>query len=405
MITGKIREAIPLFAGLTDANLSALVAAGHERKAASGEVLFQQDSAGDASFVMLEGVVRLHQQNNDCELELARVGPGGFFGEMALIDGSPRCATATVVEDASLFVLDRQVFLDLLTTDRQILSVVLAWLVGNLRHSDAHRSELVHQQKILSMEAEMARLRTVSQMVAGVAHEINTPLGIIVNAASVIEQLLPALKNARDPETLEDLTTACALILKNAEHGGRLVSTFRSLSVRQVTHAHETLALTTLLREVLDLFQIEARKLKLVIQFTSDLPPGADIWDGIPGHLTQILLNLLSNIGRYAYPAGVGGNVEVRLAAGEIDQFVITVADYGAGIEEKNLPRIFDPFFTTGRDKDGVGLGLAIVHETVTAGLGGRIAVTSRSGEGTRFTIHLPQRVPTPAPNPDSTDA
>ncbi len=404
MNTPQMLAAIPLFAGLDATSFATLAAAGREQSVPGGQVLFRQRVAGDACYVVLAGVVRLHQEIGGNELELARVGPGGFFGEMALIDGGPRSATATVVEAARLFVMDRPVFLSLLSASPQMLGMVLARLVGNLRASDAHRLDLVHQQQLLSMEAEVARLRSVSQMVAGVAHEVNTPLGIIVNAASLMAELLPAVPAGGNSEVLEDLAAASALILKNARHATRLVQTFRSLSVRQITHAREKLPLAGLIREVLGLFELEARKLKLTLQFTSELAAGADVWDGIPGFLTQILLNLFSNAGRYAYPGGAGGVVEVKLAAADPQQFRLTVRDFGAGIAPANLPRIFEPFFTTGRDKDGVGLGLAIVHETVTAGLGGKISATSRAGEGTLFEILLPHQVPAPAPNQESTD-
>lgn len=402
MITAEHFGGIPLFAGLAESGLAALIEAGREDEFASGQVLFRQNVAGDTCFVVLAGTVRLHQGTATGELELARIGPGGFFGEMALIDGGPRSATATVAEAARLFVMDRHVFLGLLSANPQMLGVVLARLVGNLRTSDTHRLNLLHQQQLLSLEAEMARLRSISQMVAGVAHEVNTPLGIIVNAASLMADLMPDVRSEQNAEVCEDLTMATGLILKNARHAADLVQTFRSLSVRQITHAHEKLPLAALIQEVLGMFELEARKLKLTIRFASHLPPDADIWDGIPGHLTGIVLNLLTNVGRYAYPPGTGGIVDVQLVAAENSHFLLTVRDYGAGISPTNLPRIFDPFFTTGRDKGGVGLGLAIVHETVTAGLGGRITVSSLPGEGAMFSIHLPQRVPESASNQES---
>lgn len=393
MNTASLLQTVPLFAGLDAEGHAALLAAGEERAAAAGSQLFQQGEAGDVCLVLLSGRVRLHRGSGSEELELAQIGPGAFFGEMALFDNSLRSATATVVEDARLFVLGCEMFLTLLSGNRQALAVVLARLAGNLRGSDAHRLDLLHQQQLLRAESEVARLRSVSQMVAGVAHEVNTPLGIIVNAASLMAELLPEARSGQD-EAYDDLVIASTLILKNAHHAASLVHNFRNLSVRQITHAREVLPLAALVQEVLGLFAIEARKLKLTVNFESQLPPDDAIWDGIPGHLTQVLLNLLSNAGRYAYPAGSGGLVEVRLAAAEDGQFVLTVRDFGAGIAQANLARIFDPFFTTGRARDGVGLGLAIVYETVTAGLGGRITVTSTPGEGAVFVLHLPQQVP-----------
>ena len=118
---------------------------------------------------------------------------------------------------------------------------------------------------------------------------------------------------------------------------------------------------------------------------------------GYLGYLTQIILNLLTNVERYAYPAGTGGRVDITLAdgpAGRDPSYVIRVRDYGAGIPAADLERVFEPFFTTGRSKGGTGLGLAIVHNLVTAGLKGTITLQSAPGEGTEAIITVPQTVP-----------
>ncbi|MBK7120451.1 MAG: ATP-binding protein [Comamonadaceae bacterium] len=110
-----------------------------------------------------------------------------------------------------------------------------------------------------------------------------------------------------------------------------------------------------------------------------------------------MLLNLLSNAQRYAYPIGAGGRVEVELSAdppGTTDGYRITVRDFGQGIPPENLPRIFEPFFTTGRGQGGSGLGMSIVHTIVTAHMKGAIAITSTLGEGTTVVMHLPRTVP-----------
>ncbi len=392
--TLQLLEKVPLFAGLDAKALAAVLAAGEEQTAEAGSVLFREGDAGDACLVLLEGRVRLHRQRGEQDLELAQVETGGFFGELALFDGSPRSATASVLQDSWLFVLGRDVFLALLAHNQQMLAMVLARMAGNLRGSNDHRVNLLLQQQIVQTEAEVARLRSVSQMVAGVAHEVNTPLGIIVNAASLMGELLPLAKSGADDEAFEDLAGASSLVLKNARHAANLVQTFRSLSVRQITHARERVAMPALVQEVLGLFALEARTLKLDVQFAAQVPQDAPLWDGIPGHLTQVLLNLLTNVGRYAYPDGNGGPVHVTVERPPLGGFVLVVRDEGAGMAAKTLSRIFEPFFTTGRDKDGVGLGLAIVHETVTAGLGGKIAVQSQVAAGTAFTIELPDVVP-----------
>jgi signal transduction histidine kinase len=109
-----------------------------------------------------------------------------------------------------------------------------------------------------------------------------------------------------------------------------------------------------------------------------------------------VILNLLTNVERYAYPDGRGGKVLVRVAE-ETDRrepcFVVTVQDFGRGIPSEDLPRVFDAFFTTGRGKGGSGLGLAIVHNIVTSALKGSVAAESELDKGTRVTVRFPRTI------------
>jgi signal transduction histidine kinase len=119
---------------------------------------------------------------------------------------------------------------------------------------------------------------------------------------------------------------------------------------------------------------------------------------GVPANLTQVVLNLVTNADRYAYPKGRGGKIEVTVSAVEVKRgvpgFEVVVRDFGEGIAKENLPQIFDPFFTTARGAGGTGLGLAIVKNIVTASLGGTVRVESAPGTGTSFFIRVPRAAP-----------
>jgi signal transduction histidine kinase len=109
-----------------------------------------------------------------------------------------------------------------------------------------------------------------------------------------------------------------------------------------------------------------------------------------------VLLNLLTNVERYAYPDGAGGRVEVRLRTAVPPgpaSFAISVQDFGRGIEPDALRRVFEPFFTTGRGRGGTGLGLAIVQNIVSTALQGWVAIESSPGAGTTATIVVPQTI------------
>jgi signal transduction histidine kinase len=115
---------------------------------------------------------------------------------------------------------------------------------------------------------------------------------------------------------------------------------------------------------------------------------------GYRGYLSQILLNFLTNIQRYAYPEESGGLAEIYVRTAGPDKFSISVKDYGKGMSEDVRERVFEPFFTTGRATGGTGLGMAIVHNLVTTALKGSIQVESAPGKGTEITVTFPRIIP-----------
>ena len=258
-------------------------------------------------------------------------------------------------------------------------------------------------ERLIRDESELARHRSVAQMVAGVAHEINTPLGIVKTAAGLITQELgsPALADLVTTDearrTVEDLVDASRLIARNTDRAHQLVQDFKKVSVHQITDVRETVALPEVVAETVHLFSVSSRESRMDVEVIDRLPEGAGEWTGYPGSLSQVLLNLLQNAQRYAYPESEGGRVEVALDA-EADEarYRLTVRDFGRGIPPDDLPRVFDPFFTTGRAKGGSGLGMTIVHTVVTAHLSGSVALESTVGEGTVVTLGLPRSVPEP---------
>ncbi len=238
-------------------------------------------------------------------------------------------------------------------------------------------------------EAEVARHRSVAQMVAGVAHELNTPLGIINTAADLMMQRL-----SHGEIVAEDLLEAGNLIARNVSRAHKLVQDFKKVSVNQITDVRENVRLPDVVEETAGLFKVTARQSRMEVSIINNLPAGRGDWTGYAGSLSQVLLNLLSNAQRYAYAEGVGGKVEITLTAEGDGAYCIAVRDFGNGIAPENLPRIFDPFFTTGRGKGGSGLGMSIVYNIVTVHLHGTISVDSKAGEGTTVTIRVPAVVP-----------
>ncbi|HLZ29074.1 MAG TPA: ATP-binding protein [Chloroflexota bacterium] len=392
--TARAVQAVPLFSRLRPAELESVLAAGERCRLAAGDALFHQGDPADRLFVVLKGALRVYvTDSGGDELELATIGPGDFVGEVALLDGGPRSATVISLNPAELFALTRPVFIQLLRSSPGLLSSVLENLTRTVRASAARAVDQELRQRVLRADMELARHRALIEMVAGVADQINTPLAVVRSAASL-------LRNRMATGNLKDADDASALIERNLERAHRLLEEFKTLSASQISDTRESLDLVAVVGEVVELFSISARAAGLHIVVRNHIAgPGRPTWIGYRGRLAQVLLNLLTNVQRHAYPAGAGGEVELGIAADDVAAgggFVLTLRDFGRGIAPEDVPRVFDPAFTTGRALGGTGLGLAIVRGLVRDGLGGSVQLTSTPGQGTTIVIRLPRSVEDP---------
>jgi signal transduction histidine kinase len=250
--------------------------------------------------------------------------------------------------------------------------------------AEANRELAERERQAAIAEADRRRHRAIAEMVTGVAHELNTPLGIVQTAASVLAESLGDATDTRE---------AARLIESNLGRASRLLQAFKHLSASQLSDARETVDLGGLIGEIVTVYLPTARARGLELVVEDRLPREAPRWTGPTGQLAQVVLNLLANAERYAYPEGSRGRVIVSLLlAGE--SFELVVEDHGAGIAPAHLPRIFDAFFTTGRDRGGTGLGLSIVRAIVVESMGGTIAVESQPDEGARFIVRFPLVAP-----------
>lgn len=395
-------RSISLFQHFGEKQLQQMVALGDSRSVAAHVTLFEQGDVADSLYVILKGAVKVYGKNpaGGDEVELSTLEKGAFFGEVALVDGGTRSATIRTIDDCEFFVLNRSGFIQTLTRSPELLSEVLADISGKIRSSNEKIfKQMLERQKVQS-EMEIERHRSLAQMVAGVAHEINTPLGIVnVSASMITENLTPdLLAQISDEEmrmTLEDIHEAAQLMQSNIARANKLIQTFKSISVSQITDTLEEVELPHLLEEIVDLFKIKAKQSGIQVQIRLNPELETARWQGYPGYLSQILLNLLSNIERYAYPDGIGGKVEVRLGPDpeRAGHFLLEVEDFGQGMPAEHAAKVFDVFFTTGRNKGGTGLGMSIVHNLVTTAMQGQISLRSTLGQGTCIAISLPESI------------
>jgi signal transduction histidine kinase len=283
-------------------------------------------------------------------------------------------------------------------------TLLKARIGASLEKKRLRNQEMLLVSQAMKAEAALENHCALTQAVAGIAHEVNTPLGIMRTALSVIQNRLaqPEIQslfkiNPEHEELLQDILDSSALMSKHVDNTHRLIENFKKIAVNQMAEQQETVNLPEVVQDAVDLFKLSARQARLEIALDVSAIRSMPEWHGYPAYLRQILLNFLQNIERYAYPDGQGGKVEIAVSdsVGEeqrIPIFILTVRDFGIGIDSAHIDKIFDPFFTTGRGRGGTGLGLAIVNNMVTLALRGKITVDSKPGTGTCFTVSFPKQ-------------
>jgi signal transduction histidine kinase len=270
----------------------------------------------------------------------------------------------------------------------------LSTMVDELRMANAQLREAQRQL----VEAE--KMASLGSLVAGVAHEINTPLGISVTAASQMDSVfadvarsLPAADGAQVRATLEKGQRCAKLVLSNLERASRLVSSFKQVAVDQASEAVRRINVAQYLDEILASLLPRLKRTKHRVQV--ECAPNIDV-ETYPGALYQIVVNLIMNSLLHAFADDASGtiNITAQLRDKTLD---LQYRDDGSGMSQEIRARIFEPFFTTRRGSGGTGLGMHVVYNLVTQLLHGTIACRSAPGEGCTFDISFPVSL-TPRP-------
>lgn len=247
---------------------------------------------------------------------------------------------------------------------------------------------------------EAEKMAALGSLVAGVAHELSTPVGVGVTAASSLVErsdelaqrlAAGALTQSELRRYLEATRSLAAIMLQNLERAGGLIQSFKQVAVDRQSEAQRPINLAHYLGQVLHSLQPALRQSAMTIGW-SGIPADIDLVT-YPGALAQIVTNLVINAGLHAFAEGEPGRLEFRAHRAD-ERLILEVADDGRGIAAADLPQIFQPFFTTRRDRGSSGLGLHIVYNLVTQRLGGVIRCESEPGVGTRFLLDVPATPP-----------
>ncbi len=250
------------------------------------------------------------------------------------------------------------------------------------------------QQNLIDAE----RLAALGGLVAGVAHEVNNPIGISLTVASSFARRTESfeaelksgngLRRSQLDEFVRTSRDAAQQLVGNLHRAGELIQSFKQVAVDR-SHAERRLFN---LSEATDQIIASLRPAlkKAAITLSVEVPENLVI-DGYPGSYGQILTNLFLNAANHAFPDGRSGTITVAAKPRGNDDVELIFADNGVGMTPDVQRQAFDPFFTTRRNEGGTGLGLHIVYNLVTQQLGGRMMLDSRPGQGTTFRIIMPK--------------
>ena len=243
------------------------------------------------------------------------------------------------------------------------------------------------------------KLASLGALVAGMSHELNTPIGNGLTVASSLDhkirefvaQSAQGIRKSRLDQFISDSQLAADILVRNLTQAGALVSSFKSVAVDQTSAQRRLFNLRAVVSEVVLTLSPAIRKSACHLIQDIDLTMELDSY---PGAFGQVLSNLINNAIIHGLDPHVPGQITISACRQGIHHAEVRVHNSGLPIDPAHLKRIFDPFFTTRLGQGGSGLGLHIVHSMVTGLLGGKVTVSSSVEAGTEFLILLPLRAP-----------
>ena len=254
----------------------------------------------------------------------------------------------------------------------------------------------LHQMQGVVVRSE--KLAALGRLVAGVAHELNTPIGNALMAVTSVRDGIRDVQRAREFEVagpladfFEDADAGLDIAVRNVHRASELIHSFKQISADQTGSLRREFRLEETVNDVLITLRPSLKKTPHTVVTRVD---GALTMDSYPGVVAQILTNIITNAIRHAWRDGEAGTITISAEPVNDECVRIAVADDGHGIPADIQSKVFDPFFTTRAGSDGTGLGLNVAFQQTESALGGVLDFRSTEGEGTEFFLTVPRVAP-----------
>lgn len=288
-------------------------------------------------------------------------------------------------------------------TELKLTQIELEELNKNLEHTVAARTldlkqsmEQLKQTQEQLIESE--KLAALGGLVAGVAHEVNTPLGVAVTASSVVHDISneitqayadQSLTDAQFTQLMEQLAESSEILQNNLNRATKLVRDFKQTAVDQVSESRSLFNVRQVIESLIASLHPETNKIPVTPKLDCD---DALMMNSLPGVLTQVISNLIMNSVNHAFHDQANPEISIALHQDE-DWIIVNYTDNGCGVDASLHNKIFEPFYTTARNRGGSGLGLNLVFNLVVQKLKGQLVFNSQVSQGVCFELHLPKNL------------
>ncbi|MFN8154521.1 MAG: cyclic nucleotide-binding domain-containing protein [Bacteroidia bacterium] len=400
----------------------------------ANEPLFKKGDPGESMYIIESGKLKVHDGN----IEFAELGPADYFGEASLIDNSPRTASVSAKSDASILRLGIRDFFSLLGSNPSMNRLLMKELINRLRNQndavvaefrsreaklqelvELRTKQIVEEKKNVekkSLELELAlkelqeaqrllihqeKMASLGQLTTGIAHELLNPLNFVNNFSAVSIDLVKELQELKGIDSITDAVDICNDLLDNlgriSQHGHRAGEIVRSMAEHSSAFGKEKTEVDVhaLINDAVGV------SVKTWTNAMNETPFGVEMdlaadpqkTSSVYSDLFRVMINILRNAAtaiqdRLATSDKREGLISIS-TRNEDGKIIVSVKDNGIGIPEVNVEKIFLPFFTTRPTGKGVGLGLSISHQIVTA-YGGNLLYV-KNGDGATFEMVLPE--------------